>query len=214
MTIKYLGHSCFYLADSAGVSVVTDPYGAVGFGMPAVSADVVTVSHSHYDHCNVSAVRGGPTVLSSAGSFRVKNVGFEAVLSYHDDAHGAKRGQNLIFKIFMDGVTVCHLGDLGERPSESLLQKIGHADVLLIPVGGNYTIGAEDAAAYVEALSPAVAIPMHYRVPGLTVDVGGPEPFLSLVKGEVLRASEVEVSRDSLKGNKKIIVMDRSQAWT
>ncbi len=175
MKITYLGHSCFLFISETGKRIVTDPYGEVGFAMLRVRADVVTVSHSHYDHCNVGAVEGAPVVLREAGDYG----DIRAIACFHDEAKGAKRGKNLIFKYRIDGIDVCHLGDLGERCTPELVRAISPVQVLLIPVGGTYTIDARMAKEYVDALRPAVVIPMHYKTKGLTIGIAGAEEFLS-----------------------------------
>ncbi len=208
MKIQYLGHSSFLLAWK-DTRIVTDPYGDVGFSFPHVRADGVTVSHGHYDHCNTDGVEA-PLLFDRAGSYRLGAVRLNAIPSFHDDAGGARRGKNLIFRFEGEGITVCHLGDLGERCGEETAERIGHTDVLLIPVGGNYTIGAEEAAKLVGLLRPSVVIPMHYHVPGLTVDIAGPEAFLSRFENVVrLNASSLEVTADALAGDTKIILMER-----
>ncbi len=208
MKINYIGHSCFLLKNGS-TSLVTDPFGDVGLPFPRLECDVVTVSHGHYDHCNVRALVGEPAVFSRAGKFSVAGTEISAVESFHDDAGGTKRGNNLIFSFFMDGVRVCHLGDLGQKMDEGILQKIGKPDVLLIPVGGNYTIDGDEAAKYVKAISPAVVIPMHYHVKGLKVDIGDETRFLRAMGGTFVRQREIELDKDHLPKETKIIVMER-----
>ena len=213
MKIRYLGHSCFFLADGAGTSIVTDPYSGIGFPIPKVLASGVTVSHQHFDHNNISAVGGNPVVFDREGSFRLGNVNFSAVTSFHDEVKGLKRGKNLIFKLNMDGLNICHLGDLGEDCSQTLVEKISPVDILLVPVGGNYTIDAVRAKEYVDCLNPKIVIPMHYKVPGLKVDVAPVDGFLSLFSSAcVVRTGscEVELSRGELSHDgTKIIVLER-----
>ena len=216
MKIRYLGHSCFLFADGAGTRIVTDPYGDVGFCMPRVQADGVTVSHAHFDHCNVSTVEGNPAVFNKADRFGLGGVQISATESFHDDAKGKKRGSNLIFHYQMDGLHLCHLGDLGEKCSSSLVNAIGSVDVLLIPVGGNYTIDAMQAKEYIDRIRPAVVIPMHYKTDGLDINIGGLDEFLRLFDRDVAieyRGSEISLLPENLKANTtKIIVMERERA--
>lgn len=208
MKINYIGHSCFLFRESGGTTLLTDPYGDVGLSLPRLKSDIVTVSHSHYDHCNVKAVEGDPVILSRAGKFSVRGVEIEARESFHDDANGAKRGKNLIFSFTMDGVRVCHLGDLGQKMDDSILDKIGRPDILLIPVGGNYTIDGGEAARYVRAIAPAVVIPMHYHVRGLTVNISDETAFLSEM-GAFERAKEAEFTAKTLPAATKVLLLER-----
>lgn len=216
MKLRYLGHSSFLLVSDAGTAIVTDPYDGIGFSLPlGLSADFVTVSHGHFDHCNLSAVGGDPAVFREAGKFSANDVTVEGFPCFHDDAKGARRGKNLIFKFAIDGLTVCHLGDLGEPFSPALQRIIAPADVLLIPVGGTYTIDAAAARTYVEQIRPAVAIPMHYKSAGHTLDISPVDKFLSEVRSfPIERAgSDIELRRETVaKSGTKIIVMERFQA--
>ena len=147
MKIEWLGHSCFKLTESTGISLVTDPFDAneMGITMPEVSADIVTISHDHYDHNALNAVKDYKTVIRTTGDHGVEGVEIFGFKSYHDDKKGLLRGKNIVFRIRMDGVEVCHLGDIGEELSPMLAELIGSIHILLIPVGGRYTIDAREA---------------------------------------------------------------------
>ncbi len=217
MKIRYLGHSSFLLTESTGTAVVCDPYGdEVGFSMPEVAANAVTVSHHHYDHDNVKAVAGNPVVLDKEQGYELSGVVINAVRSFHDEVHGAKRGENVIFKFRMDGLDVCHLGDLGEECSTELIESILPVNVLLIPVGGTYTIDAAMAKEYVDRIMPDVVIPMHYRVKGCNLDIDRVDEFLSLFDGENVEIEEadgeIDFSREEMDGeHTKIIVLNRTE---
>lgn len=214
MKIRYLGHSSFKLTESTGTSIVTDPYSPeVGFTMPDVSADAVTISHHHFDHDNVKAVGGNPQIIEKEDSYDLPGVEINAVKSFHDNVRGKKRGENVIFKFRMDGIDICHLGDLGEACSAELIELILPVDVLLIPVGGNYTIDAETAKEYVDRLMPEVVIPMHYRSKDCRIDIGKVNEFIDLFdeeQVEELNSSEIELSRSDLTGETRIIVLRRA----
>ena len=213
MKIRYLGHSCFEFTESTGTSIVTDPYGDIGYDMPKTRADAVTVSHSHYDHNNVKAVGGKPVIFDREGQYEIGGVEITAIKSYHDDESGAQRGENLIFKFRMDGIEVCHLGDLGEECSSSLIEALLPVHVLLIPVGDNYTIDAQQAKEYVDRIMPSYVIPMHYKTKGLEVDVEKPDDFIDLFEEEdveELENSELELFRDDITEEQtKLILMER-----
>lgn len=215
MKIKYLGHSSFLLTESTGTSVVCDPYDpSVGYDFPEVSADAVTVSHHHYDHDCVSLVSGSPVVLDEETGYSLPGVEINAVKSFHDNCRGKKRGENVIFKFRMDGLDICHLGDLGEACSPDLIETVLPVNVLLIPVGGNYTIDAKMAKEYVDRIMPEVVIPMHYRDRGCKLDLDKVDDFLDEFDGdevEIERAGDtVNLTREETKAEKtKIIVMER-----
>ena len=156
MKILWHGHSCFEVVTRDG-TVVLDPYGdgtVPGYGPLALKADQVLCSHEHGDHNN----RAGITLSGSNCGVDV-----EMLASFHDDAKGAKRGRNLIYILSAEGMRVAHLGDLGCELNESQIELLKGVDVLMIPIGGFYTIDTEQALEIVAQLEPRVTIPMHYR---------------------------------------------------
>ena len=214
MKIRYLGHSSFQLIESTGTTIVTDPYSdKLGCAMPGVTADAVTVSHRHYDHDAVEKVGGSPVVIEKEGSYDLPGVEINSIKSYHDNEEGRLRGENIIFKFSMDGIEVCHLGDIGEECSTELIEALLPVDVLLIPVGGEYTIDAEQAKEYVDRIMPDIVIPMHYREKGKRLDVDKVDAFTDLFDEEEVDpegGSEIDISREDLGGDStKIIVMER-----
>lgn len=208
MKIRYLGHSCFECTDKNGVVLITDPYTRVGYELPqGLCADIVTVSHGHFDHNYTQAVQV-ERVVDSSLPCTYKGVEICGVDCYHDEKHGALRGKNIIFKFIMDGLTVCHMGDIGEAVSKELVESIGKVDVLLLPVGGTYTVDALGAKAYVDAISPKVVIPMHFKTEDGTIDITGVKPFLCLCeKGYTKKMHETEITAE-MSG---VIYMEKAQ---
>ncbi len=213
MKITWLGHASFLLASDAGISVITDPYTPGMFGLNydeiGKSAGIVTVSHEHGDHNNVDAVQGGPEVVRGTGSHEAKGLRFRGVAAYHDESQGSQRGPNTIFCFAMDGVNVCHVGDLGHDLDDDAAAEIGQVDLLLIPVGGNFTIDAAAANQVCEKLQPKVVIPMHFqneRCP--TFPVAGVDEFVAL-RGDVrdVDGSEAEISAATLPATTETIVL-------
>ncbi len=199
MKLKWLGHSSFLLVASDGTSVVTDPYSGIGMAFPSVRADAVTVSHSHTDHNNVKGVGGDPKVFSTSGEHRIGSVGIYCFEASHDERGGARRGKTLVTLFEIDGHKVCHMGDIGEPCSELVANKIGHVDILLIPVGGTYTVTAEGAKEYVRRLAPNVVIPMHYKEGGCTLDIQGVDSFAALFNVEdVVCVRSDELNEDDI----------------
>ena len=165
MLITYHGHSEFYLECAGGFALLTDPYdGHVGYPMGTYRADAVTVTHGHGDHSFVKKAIGTPAIIDSAGEwYPAPEVKITAIPSVHDDAGGAKRGKNLLMKMEMEGLTVAHLGDQGAPLTGNQVSALGRVDVLMIPVGGFYTIDAKAAYDMTQALKPRIVIPMHYK---------------------------------------------------
>jgi L-ascorbate metabolism protein UlaG (beta-lactamase superfamily) len=211
MKVKYLGHATFVITSNKGVRVITDPYETgpdLTYGEITESADIVTVSHYHHDHGNVAAVKGNPEVVNRAGRSEAKGIDFNGIASYHDEAGGSLRGDNIIFCFELDGVKVCHLGDLGHRLDDKQVKEIGSVDVLLIPVGGFYTIDAKVATEVCAQLKPRVIIPMHYKTAKGLAGISGVEGFLS-GKANVSRpdSSQAEFKPGELPATVQIIVL-------
>ncbi|MEW6183438.1 MAG: MBL fold metallo-hydrolase [Bacillota bacterium] len=212
MRIKWFGHSCFFLVTGAGIKVMTDPYDEdTGFRVPPVAPDVVTVSHQHHDHNAVSLVQGKPIVVDKTGTHLAKGINIRGVATFHDNEKGKRRGLNTVFTIETDGVKICHLGDLGHCLEPDKLMEIGLADVLLIPVGGTYTIDANEAAALTKEMKPRIAVPMHYKIPGLNVSVAPADGFLKHF-GTVERRPFLELTPDNLPAESTIVLLDRLQS--
>lgn len=164
LRIRWFGHACFLISSSSGVRVLTDPFDeTVGYNLPHTAADIVTSSHDHFDHSNVSVAEGNPQILKGPGEYRDDKVSVYSVETWHDTEHGARRGKNHVFIIEADGVRIVHMGDIGHDLIPSQLDAIGRVDVLLVPCGGYYTIDAEGAKRLVSSTNPRVVIPMHYR---------------------------------------------------
>ena len=179
MKITYLGHASFLLETSAGTRIVTDPYAQDILPHPVARAQVVTMSHEHHDHCDLSQVKGDYVIVNTEKNVTFLDVKITCVPCWHDEVQGKKRGHNRAYVFEADGLKVVHLGDLGEAPTPALIEACAGADVLFIPVGGTYTLTGEAAAEAVKALSPKLAVPMHYRCPGHSFAViSTEEPFL------------------------------------
>ncbi|MHB1296639.1 MAG: MBL fold metallo-hydrolase [Anaerolineae bacterium] len=178
MEITWYGQACFRLK-SRGQSVVTDPYGPdVGLKLPRLSASVVTVSHPHEDHNHVQAVKGPTYVISGPGEYEVEGIFVIGVSTFHDAKQGQEYGRNTAYLIEFEDLTICHLGDLGHVLTQEQVEQLSNIDVLLIPVGGRTTLTGSKAAEVVNLLEPRVVIPMHYKIPGLTAQIDGPNRFL------------------------------------
>lgn len=186
MKITYLGHASFLLETATGTRIVTDPYGQDILPHPVAAADVVTMSHEHFDHCDLKEVKGDFVPVNTAAERTVRDVKIRCVPCWHDEVQGRKRGPNRAYIFEADGWKIVHLGDLGEAPTPALIDACNHADVLFIPVGGFFTLSGEEAARAVEALRPRLTVPMHYRCPGHSFDaISTEEPFLKALPADV-----------------------------
>lgn len=192
LTVTWLGQSCFILETATGTRVVTDPIPkGLGYELPVgLRADVVTVSHEHPDHNNVALVTSRAHILRGLTSDKkgwtkidekVKDIAIRTVGVYHDDKHGAERGLNSVFVFETAGLRVAHLGDLGHTLDDKQLSAIGSIDVALVPVGGHFTIDAQQASRVIDQLRPRlVVIPMHYRTAASTTfQLGTVEEFIA-----------------------------------
>lgn len=174
MEIIYYGHSCF-LFKGQDYSICLDPYGDIGLKIPKIKADYVFCSHSHYDHNNYAIVEGAKEVK--------ENEYFKIIKSYHDDSKGALRGENNILLFTLDGYKIAFMGDYGESDNASIITELKGAHILLIPIGGKYTIDSKTAKYYVDKISPKTIVPMHYKIKNSTVDISDEKYFLSLFSG-------------------------------
>jgi L-ascorbate metabolism protein UlaG (beta-lactamase superfamily) len=203
MKIKWNGHACFTITASDGTTIVTDPYepgaydGAVGYGPVDDRADVALISHDHADHNYPQGLAGSPQVLTGAG--KAKGVEFAAVETAHDEKDGAERGKNTLFSFEIDGVRVGFMGDLGHLLSEQQLAALGRIDVLLVPTGGVFTLGPEEAGQLVEQINPKLVIPMHYKTPACGFPLAEVDDFAGqLAEVKKVGDSQVEVSPAAL----------------
>ena len=213
MKVKWLGHSSFLITAEDGTKIITDPYtpGMMGLNYESVKdvADIVTVSHEHGDHNAVGRLPGSPEVVRDTGAKVVKGIEFKGMAAYHDASRGGQRGANTIFCFTVDGVRVCHLGDLGHQLTDAEIAEVGQVDVLLIPVGGNFTIDAAGATQVLEKIKPRVVMPMHYRNEKCPqFPVAGVDDFLK-GKTNVTRetGSEVEFKAGQLPATTQIVVL-------
>lgn len=211
MKVKWLGHACFLITSQEGTRIITDPYkvvGGISYDPVTESADIVTVSHEHGDHNNAAAVAGKPEVVKGPGVKRARGIEFKGIAAYHDTSQGKARGPDTIFCFTMDGIRLCHLGDLGTPLGAEQVKEIGKVDILMLPVGGFYTIDASVASSTLQALNPGVALPMHYKTAKCSYPIAGVEDFLKGKKNvRRLDSTEVELTESTLPAASEIIVL-------
>lgn len=211
MELKWFGQSCFYLTSNTGTRVLMDPFARwFGYRLPRVEAEVVTTSHDHFDHNYIQAVDGNFYHIDQPGTYQVKDISIRGILAWHDAFQGSKRGRNIIFCFNVDGLNVCHLGDLGHLLSPEQIEDIGKVDILLLPVGGRFAITVAEALEVRKQIQPVITIPMHYRTPAL--GLGGfffarVDDFVSLAREPTRKEQTLSMGVDSLQANAGIILL-------
>ncbi len=210
MEIKYLGHASFQIKTKTA-RIVTDPFdnNSIGIKFPKVEADIVTVSHQHPDHNGSSQVGGNPIVFDWPGEYEKLSVRVFGFQSYHDKTQGSERGENILYKFEVEGMSILHCGDLGLVPDDNFIDEIGEVDILMIPVGGFYTIDAAEAVAVVKKIDPSIVIPMHFNTPELKQETFGQLTDVN----EFLRLNGVDVVTpvDKLVIKKEELVQESTQ---
>ncbi len=209
MKLKWLGHSSFLITSDSGIKIIFDPFDeSVGYQMPNETADIVTVSHEHHDHNYTKGVSGAFTLINEPGTFTEKGIRIIGVPTSHDNIEGKQRGKNMIYNVNVDCVNVCHCGDLGHLLTAQQVSDIGRVDVLLIPVGGYYTIDHNVAAQVVRQLKPAVIIPMHYKTPVTSFPISDAEPFIKAMGGaKRINGTEIELNPDTLNDYAGVVLL-------
>lgn len=215
MDITYLGHSAFRIRGKT-VTVVTDPYASdvVGLKFPKhVEAQIVTVSHDHEDHNDVSAIEGSPFVVTGPGEYEIKGVSIVGVSTFHDGDKGKTRGKNSVYRIEIDGLTVVHLGDLGHMLETADIEALDGVDILLVPVGGVYTIDAHQAATLVHEIEPTIVIPMHYGRAGLNgkvfSELSSVSVFLKEIgKEDTVPQAKFTITKEKLPEEFQVVVLE------
>ncbi len=217
MKIQYLGHASFLITTNKGTRIVTDPLDPAGYAGKLAyrpfnePADIVTVSHEHADHQGLSVVKGTPVIIKGNGKFAAEDAEFLGVATFHDKSRGQERGKNTVFIIRVDDLTVAHMGDLGHVLTADQAAEIGAIDVALIPVGGYYTIDAEEAAKVAEQVAAKIVIPMHYKTEKCQFPITGVEDFIN-GKDNVVRTdnSTLDITREDLPASQKIVVLQHA----
>jgi len=207
MKIKWLGHANF-LIQTEDIKIICDPFDeSLGYPVPQLKADIVTVSHEHFDHNAVQLVEGQPQVIKDVGEFIINNVEIKGITSYHDKNMGKQRGTNTIYSIHAEGLKLVHLGDLGHILQVGQLREIGTVDILLLPVGGVYTIDASEALQVADQLNPKIVIPMHYDTPHLSLNLAPVESFIQNFD-RVIKVPYLEVNTNNIDDQPKVILLD------
>lgn len=204
MDITYIGHSCFKIKGK-NHTLVIDPYdpSKTGYRLPKIICDVVLCTHQHGDHNYIQGVSDYKIVIDTAGEYEIAGTFVYGFSTFHDEQKGEERGENIVFQIEIDGISILHLGDLGHELSKDTLEKITDVDVLMIPVGGVYTIDAKKAAKIISSIEPSIVVPMHYQIQeltGLSQKIDDLKPFIEemgLTESSVKKFDKLSISSKS-----------------
>ncbi|MBP1747686.1 MAG: Zn-dependent hydrolase of the beta-lactamase fold-like protein [Deltaproteobacteria bacterium] len=214
MKIKWYGHSAFLITTQNGTRIILDPYqsgafgGALAYGRIMEAADIVLSSHDHDDHNYVADIKGRFKLINKPGDYKESDVHIEGIPSFHDQSGGAERGQNIIYIIEADDMRVAHLGDLGHILDTGTVKKMGRVDILLIPVGGFYTINPEEAWRIVQDVRPVVTIPMHFKTEKCDFPIAAVEEFIKDKSGvNDTGKTEIDLTRSTLSSIGDVVVL-------
>jgi len=216
MQIIWHGQSCFQIITSQGknnqVSIVIDPFSEeIGLKLPKLEADVLLVTHQHHDHNNAKAVGGNPFLIQGPGEYEIKEVFVQGISSFHDSSLGKEKGTNTVYTIEAEDLKLCHLGDLGQKELQpEQIEKIGEVDILMIPIGGVYTISAKEAVKIMSQIEPSIIIPMHYQLPKLKIKLDGLDKFFKVMGIKKLDSlSKLSIKKKDISPEEaKIIVLN------
>jgi L-ascorbate metabolism protein UlaG (beta-lactamase superfamily) len=203
MDLTYLGHSCFKVSGKK-ISILMDPFSPdmVGLKLAKQEADVVTISHNHDDHNYLPIMKSETLVFDSPGEYEYKETEFQGVAA----SHGNDRGQVTIFTVEVDDIKICHLGDLGEELNSDQLDQIDGVDILLVPVGGKYTIDAKGAVKAISQIEPKIVVPMHYKA-GKMDDLAPLSAFLQEMGASPTPQEKLKVTSRDIPEEIEVVVL-------
>ena len=214
MHIIWHGQSFFQIQTSLNkgeqTTLAIDPFDeSTGLKPPSFQADVLLITHDHADHNNKKAIKGTPFLIEGPGEYEVKEIAIQGIPSFHDEEEGKKRGANTIYLIEMEEMKVCHLGDFGQKElTEDQLEQIGDIDVLMVPVGGEFTLDAKGAAHVISQIEPKIVIPMHYAIPKLKIKLDEVDKFLKEVgKKSVVPQPKLLIKKKDLPLETQVVVL-------
>jgi L-ascorbate metabolism protein UlaG (beta-lactamase superfamily) len=206
LKIRWHGHSCFEITNE--LVLVTDPHDgkSIGIPPPSVQGDVILISHDHYDHNSAKSVeRESSRIITDERKRNISDIEIKGIKTFHDKHKGEKRGQNIIFRFIIEGISFCHLGDLGHKLNEDIINQIGEIDILFIPVGGTFTIDADTAWEIINKIKPKITVPMHYKIGGLSLPIDNIDKFLDKNPYEVLKVgNEIDIEKEDFPTEKEI----------
>ena len=208
MTISWFGHACFRI-ETKESSILIDPFSKeVGLRPPRIKDNLVLVSHHHYDHDNVGEADSASFIIDGPGEYEKQGISVRGIKSFHDKSGGKERGLNTIYVIKAEDMTVCHMGDFGQEKFEDhQLEEIGNVDILMIPVGGVYTIDYKEAVSIIGQIEPKIIIPMHYKIKDLKVEINGSEKFLKEIGLAPEKTDKLRIAKKNLPAEEMKLIL-------
>lgn len=212
MQINWFGHACFKIQDKIGgenVAVLTDPFGkALGLKPPKIDADIITISSSHPDHSSLEGMKQNPFLIKNAGEYDIKGVLIEGIEAYHEQKKPDKYGNNIIYRIEMNFISLVHLGGLAQELDEKQMEKIASPDILLIPVGGGRIIGPKTAVELVSRIEPRIVIPMQYKIEGSSAELESVDRFVKEIGLKPRQEEKLKISKKDLpQGETELVIL-------
>jgi L-ascorbate metabolism protein UlaG (beta-lactamase superfamily) len=199
MTITWFGHSCFRIEAKEG-SILIDPFNKeIGLKPPRIKDDLILVTHDHTDHNSVGEANPEAFIIDTPGEYEKQGISVRGISSFHDKSGGKERGPNTIYVIKAEDITVCHMGDFGQEKFEDhQLEEIGDVDVLMIPIGGVFTIDYKEAVSIISQIEPKIIVPMHYKIKDLKIEINGPEKFLKEIGLTPEKVDKLKIAKKNL----------------
>ena len=198
LQIRWHGHSCFGITNHQ--TIVTDPHDgrSIGIPTPVVHADIILVSHNHYDHNSTKTVeKEHSKIITEPRKRTINDVTIKGFETFHDKHRGEKRGKNIMYKCTTDNITFLHAGDLGHIPDDSLIESLETVDILFIPIGGTYTVNATEAWQIIQKINPKITIPMHYKIEGLSLPIAPVDDFLQNTTYPIIKVgNEIDIEKE------------------
>jgi L-ascorbate metabolism protein UlaG (beta-lactamase superfamily) len=209
MEITWFGHSCFRIKGKEAVVLMDPCPETTGYALGKVQANMVTISHAHPGHSYLDTLQEGYRAIKGPGEYEIKDTYITGIATFHDDVQGKKSGKNTVYVIEMEGVTFCHLGDLGHPLTPEVTGELGSINVLFVPVGGHSTIWAQAAADLVRNVNPGIAIPMHYKTEAEKAELEFPERFLKeLGIKDLVSQPKFVVTRTNIPASTQVVLLD------
>jgi len=209
MTITWYGQSCFRLEAKEG-SILIDPFSKeIGLKPPRIKDEIILVTHQHQDHNNIAEANPEAFIIQNPGEYENHGIAIRGIQSFHDNKEGAERGLNTVYILKAEEINICHLGDLGHVLTDRQIEDIGDVDILMIPVGGTYTIDAKTAVEVINQIEPKIIIPMHYKIAGLNDSLDGPEKFIKELGLTAEKVNKYKISKKLLPAEEtKLVILE------